>query len=64
MKQDEDDFLLSRREVEERFGLSKRFLELAGLKGQGPRIVRLGRAVRYRVSDVRDWIAKQAEELS
>jgi predicted DNA-binding transcriptional regulator AlpA len=60
MKEDDDDFLLSRSDVETRFGISKRFLELSSLDGRGPRQVRIGRSVRYRVRDVRDWIAQQA----
>ncbi|GEM_PF-2305696 len=50
--------LLTRKEVEEVFGYpSKRFLELAALRGDGPMMVRIGRSVRYRVSDLRSWIA-------
>ena len=59
MKEDDDDYLLSRNDVEARFGISKRFLELSGLDGRGPRQVRIGRSVRYRVRDVRDWIAER-----
>lgn len=55
MTQD-DDKLLSRAEVEARFGISKRFLELAAMRGGGPRTVRLGRLVRYRIADLRVWI--------
>ena len=56
--QDNEAFLLNRREVEERFGISRRFLELATARGDGPCAVRLGRLVRYRVSDIRDWIGR------
>ena len=50
--------LLTRKEVEQVFGYpSKRFLELAALRGDGPMMVRIGRSVRYRVSDLRSWIA-------
>lgn len=50
--------LLTRKEVEQVFGYpSKRFLELAALRGDGPVMVRIGRSVRYRVSDLRSWIA-------
>lgn len=56
MQQDDKDKLLKRSEVEERFGLSRRFLEVAAVKGDGPTMVRLGRGVRYRVKDIRDWI--------
>ena len=58
MKSEDDYFLLSRTDVEERFGICKRYLEIADSKGQGPRRVQLGRSVRYRVKDIRDWIDK------
>ena len=48
--------LLSRSDVEERFGISKRFLEVAVMKGGGPRLVRIGRLVRYRETDIVAWI--------
>jgi predicted DNA-binding transcriptional regulator AlpA len=53
--------LLTRIEVEERFGITKRFLELAAMRREGPPIVRLGRSVRYRPSDLHRWIADQVE---
>lgn len=56
MQDNDVDKLLTRAEVEARFGLSRRFLEVAAVKGDGPMMVRLGRAVRYRVGDVRAWI--------
>jgi predicted DNA-binding transcriptional regulator AlpA len=56
MKDHKGDRLLTRAEVEERFGVSKRYLEVAALRGNGPRIVRLGRMVRYRAKDIQDWI--------
>ena len=61
MKFKEDERLLSRTEVEARFGIPKRFLEVSVSKGDGPPIVRLGRSVRYRPIDVSDWIASQLE---
>lgn len=54
--QPDDERLLTRAEVEQRFGISKRFLEIAASRQEGPRIVRLGRSVRYRPSDVRRWL--------
>lgn len=51
------DRLLSRDEVQELFGFpSKRFLELAAHKGDGPPMIRIGRVVRYRLGDILDWI--------
>ena len=51
-----EDYLLSRKEVAEQFGISKRFLELAVGRADGPSFVRIGRLVRYRIQDVLDWI--------
>ena len=50
------DKLLTRAEVEQRFGIPKRYLELAVTRDDGPRYVRIGRLVRYRIGDVRAWI--------
>ncbi|WP_172298166.1 AlpA family transcriptional regulator [Pseudoruegeria sp. HB172150] len=51
-----DGRLLSRAEVQEHFGLTTRHLEDLAAKGQGPAFSKLGRMVRYRAGDVRDWI--------
>ncbi len=52
------DRLLSRVEVEHFFGIPKRFLEIAAVRGDGPPMVKIGaRMVRYRVGDLRDWLA-------
>ena len=48
--------MLTRIEVENRFGIPKRFLETAVSKGNGPEFVRFGRLVRYRVQDIEAWI--------
>lgn len=50
------DRLLSRAEVEVNFGLSRRFLEVSAVRGDGPPFVKIGRSVRYRVGDLRTWI--------
>ena len=55
--QDEQNRLLTRQEVEVRFGISKRFLEISAQRGDGPPMIRVGsRMVRYRVSDIVNWI--------
>jgi predicted DNA-binding transcriptional regulator AlpA len=55
--------LLSRVEVEERFGITKRYLEELATRGGGPKIVKLGgRAVRYRPQDIREWIEARLVE--
>ena len=56
MAADNEDRLLDRNEVEARFGIPKRFLELAVSRGNGPRFVRIGSLVRYSVGDIRTWI--------
>lgn len=49
--------LLSRSEVESVFGFpTRRYLEIAATRGDGPPMIRFRRTVRYRVSDLRDWI--------
>lgn len=48
--------LLSRAEVEEVFGISRRFLEVHASDGAGPKFVKVGRLVRYRRCDLEDWI--------
>jgi predicted DNA-binding transcriptional regulator AlpA len=53
----DDDLLLTRQEVEKAFGFpTKRYLELASQSGGGPALIRVGRLVRYRRSDVRAWL--------
>lgn len=60
-----DDRLLSRAEVEVSFGLSRRFLEIAAVRGDGPPMIKIGRSVRYRAGDVRAWIeARRVESTS
>lgn len=52
-----DERLLSRDQVAAHFGLSRRFLELAALSGEGPPMRRIGkRSVRYLAGDVRAWL--------
>lgn len=63
MSKERDSKLLSRQEVQLQFGVSKRFLEIAVTRGDGPPIVRLGRSVRYRACDVHDWIERRVEGL-
>ncbi|WP_339690093.1 AlpA family transcriptional regulator [Celeribacter baekdonensis] len=50
------DRLLSRSEVELNFGVSRRFLEVSAVRGDGPPMIKIGRSVRYRVGDLREWI--------
>lgn len=56
MEFNNSDLLLTRSEVEDRFGIRKRYLEVAVSHGECPPLVRFGRTVRYRVSDLMTWI--------
>ena len=51
------DRLISRSDVERHFGLTRRYLEVAAVRGGGPPMVKIGRSVRYCVADLRAWIA-------
>ena len=62
MSDQDEDFLLTWKEVEDRFGISKRYLEVADVKGSGPKRIVIGRLVRYRVKDIREWIDAHAQE--
>ena len=50
--------LLSRDQIEAEYGLGRRWLELAAVRGDGPPMVKISwRMVRYRRSDFEDWLA-------
>ncbi|WP_340109417.1 helix-turn-helix domain-containing protein [Pikeienuella sp. HZG-20] len=51
--------LMTRDEVAEIYGISKRHLELTPSRGEGPAFVRIGRSVRYRPTDVAAWLEAQ-----
>ena len=51
------DKLLTQKEVKEITGLADSTLEQWRLKGKGPKFIRLGRLVRYRLSDVNAYIS-------
>lgn len=51
-----EDLLLSRAEVEVHFGLTRRYLEVSAVRGDGPPMIKINRSVRYRVVDLREWI--------
>lgn len=48
--------LLTQKEVARLLGVSERTLERHRVFGTGPGFVRLGRLVRYRVSDLEAWV--------
>lgn len=62
MQHNDSERLLSRAEVQDRFGIGQRFLADAHKRGEGPRLIRVGRLIRYRVQDVRAWIEAQASD--
>ena len=51
-------------EVAERLGISERHLWALNSSGRLPRPVRFGRAVRWPVEELRDWLAAGAPERS
>ncbi len=62
MSDESSERLMTRQEVEERFGISKRFLEISAMQKMGPALVRIGRSVRYSAADIRDWIEQQRDD--
>lgn len=56
MAADQYDKLLTQNEVVEWTGMSPAWFEMNRFKGTGIPYVRLGRAVRYKVSEVQRWI--------
>lgn len=52
----DDDALLNEIQAAQFLSLSIRTLQAWRLKSVGPRIVRAGRAIRYRRRDLIDWI--------
>lgn len=57
-----DERWLSRRELADRYGLPVKTLAQWASKGTGPRYARMGRHVRYRLSDVIDWETERFDE--
>jgi predicted DNA-binding transcriptional regulator AlpA len=56
MAEQQIDRLLSQKEVVAWTGMSPQYFEMARFKGTGIPYVKCGRAVRYRTSDVQNWI--------
>jgi excisionase family DNA binding protein len=61
--------LLTQREAATVLRLSERTLERLRVQGLGPKFVRCGRSVRYRQSDLEEWITARvvrstSEELA
>jgi predicted DNA-binding transcriptional regulator AlpA len=51
---------VSERELEQITGINRRTLQKHRLFGKGPRFYRLGGAVRYKLSEVMEWIEANA----
>lgn len=47
---------IQERDAAKYVGLSRAFLRQARALGRGPAYLKLGRAVRYRVADLDDWL--------
>jgi len=50
------------RQAAERLGLAAQTLRNYRFQGRGPKYLKLGRAVRYRPSDLDDWLVGQLIE--
>ena len=51
--------LLTQRQAAETLALSERTLERFRVTGAGPKFVRLGKSIRYRLADLEAWIASR-----
>jgi excisionase family DNA binding protein len=51
--------LLTQDQASEWLSLSVRTLERMRVAGNGPRFVRMGKSIRYRLCDVEAWIASR-----
>jgi len=52
--------LLTEIQAAELLNLSTRTLQSWRIKGGGPRFLKLGRAIRYRVADLNEWLEARA----
>lgn len=51
---------ISAQEASRRFDMSKEWFQARRRQGNGPKFVRIGRAVRYDVQALTDWFRQQA----
>lgn len=49
--------LLNTQQVSERIGCSEVSLARMRCQGSGPRFLKIGRSVKYRLADVEEWLA-------
>lgn len=53
----DEKILLSRDDVESEYGITRRWLELAAWRGEGPPMIKIGnRMVRYRRTEFEAWL--------
>lgn len=52
-----DQVAINTENAAKRVGLSASSLEKARVNGTGPKYIKLGRSVRYRVTDLDEWVA-------
>jgi len=62
MEEIDEDKWLTRQELADRYGLPVKTPAEWATKGTGPRYAKIGRHVRYRLSDVIDWERKRFNE--
>ena len=55
------DRLMRQSEVADLIGMSEAWLEQCRFKRQGINYIKVGRSVRYRMSDVNDWLQKNIQ---
>ncbi len=63
MNDTSDDTWISRRELADRYGLPVKTPAEWASKGTGPRYARMGRHIRYRLSDVIAWDTVCVDDL-
>ena len=63
MGDDVNERWLSRQELADRYALPVKTLAQWASKGTGPRYARMGRHVRYRLSDIVDWESARIDDL-
>jgi predicted DNA-binding transcriptional regulator AlpA len=57
------DRLMNQKQVAEILGMSEAWLEISRFKKTGIPYIKIGRAVRYRTSDVNLWLEKNAQSV-
>lgn len=57
------DRLMNQKQVADILGMSEAWLEISRFKKTGIPYIKIGRAVRYRTSDVNLWLEKNAQSV-